>query len=408
MSKFRFDVVSLFPEAFKNFFNHGLIKKAFEEKIASIHIHNPRDHAIDNYRKVDDEPYGGGAGMVLKPEPYFSIFDQIPKLNKKRILLMTPQGRKIAQSDFSRWSKEDQLILICGSYEGFDERIRSLADEEISIGDFVLTGGEIPAITVINGVVRLLPGTLGSAESLDEESHNDFLLEHPQYTRPSEFKGMKVPDVLLSGNHKLIREWRQMQREIRTQSRRPDLFELWRLDQLSFNKRSSFFKTEVSLRIGNGYDMHRLVPGRPLILGGIKLNHPEGLGLDGHSDADVLTHAIMDAILGALSLGDIGKYFPPDDLKWKNADSLILLEKVMELIEKKGWQIQNIDSVIVAERPKLKPYINLMKEKIAKKIGVEIDDIGVKATTNEKLGAEGREEGICCHAVVLMKRNENT
>ena len=162
------------------------------------------------------------------------------------------------------------------------------------------------------------------------------------------------------------------------------------------------------LRIGNGYDMHRLVPGRPLILGGVKLNHPEGLGLDGHSDADVLTHAIMDAILGALSLGDIGKYFPPDDPKWKNADSLILLGHVMELIEKKGWQIQNIDSVIVAERPKLKPYIDSMKEKISKKIGLNIDDVGVKATTNEKLGAEGREEGICCHAVVLMKRNENS
>tara|TARA_Y100001968_G_scaffold87221_1_gene78207 strand:+ start:1125 stop:1634 length:510 start_codon:yes stop_codon:yes gene_type:complete len=161
------------------------------------------------------------------------------------------------------------------------------------------------------------------------------------------------------------------------------------------------------LRIGNGYDMHRLVPGRPLILGGVKLNHPEGLGLDGHSDADVLTHAIMDAILGSLSLGDIGKYFPPDDPKWKNADSLMLLEQVMQLIENKGWQVQNIDSVIVAERPKLKPYIDLIKKNISMKIGVDIDAIGVKATTNEKLGAEGREEGICCHAVVLMKKNEN-
>ena len=161
------------------------------------------------------------------------------------------------------------------------------------------------------------------------------------------------------------------------------------------------------LRIGNGYDMHRLVPGRLLILGGVKLNHPDGLGLDGHSDADVLTHAIMDAILGSLSLGDIGKYFPPDDPKWKNADSLILLEKVMQLIEKKGWLIQNIDSVIVAERPKLKPHIQLMKEKISKRMGISIDDVGVKATTNERLGAEGREEGICCHAVVLMKKNEH-
>ena len=167
---------------------------------------------------------------------------------------MTPQGRKISQSDFSRWSKEDQLILICGCYEGFDERIRSLADEEISIGDFVLTGGEIPAITVINGVVRLLPGTLGSAESLEEESHNELLLEHPQYTRPSEFKGMKVPDVLLSGNHKLIKEWRQKQRELRTQSRRPDLFELWKLEQLLFDKRGSLMKTKMSLRIGNTFD----------------------------------------------------------------------------------------------------------------------------------------------------------
>ncbi len=236
MSKLRFDVVSLFPEAFKNFFNHGPIKKAFEEKIASIHIHNPRDYAIDNYRKVDDEPYGGGAGMVLKPEPYFSVFDQIPKFNKKRVLLMTPQGSKMSQSDFCRWSKEDQLILICGSYEGFDERIRSLADEEISIGDFVLTGGEIPAITLINGVVRLLPGTLGSSESLKEESHNDFLLEHPQYTRPSNFRGLKVPNVLLNGNHKLIKEWRQKQREVRTRSRRPDLYELWKLNQTNLEK----------------------------------------------------------------------------------------------------------------------------------------------------------------------------
>ena len=161
------------------------------------------------------------------------------------------------------------------------------------------------------------------------------------------------------------------------------------------------------IRIGNGYDMHRLVPGRPLILGRVHLDHPEGLGLDGHSDADVLTHAIMDAILGSLSLGDIGKYFPPDDKKWKNADSLILLEQVFKLIDNKGWRIQNIDSVIVAERPKLKPYIEQMKENIAKKVGVAIDDVGVKATTNEKLGAEGREEGICCHAVVLMKKNEN-
>ena len=156
------------------------------------------------------------------------------------------------------------------------------------------------------------------------------------------------------------------------------------------------------LRIGNGYDIHRLVPGRALILGGVKLEHPDGLGLDGHSDADVLAHAITDALLGALSLGDIGKYFPPDDPKWKGADSLLLLKKVMELIKEKGWHVVNIDSVIIAERPKLKPYISLMRKNLSKILSLEIESVGVKATTNEKLGPEGREEGISCHAVVLL------
>tara|TARA_Y100001968_G_scaffold320759_1_gene354181 strand:- start:345 stop:845 length:501 start_codon:yes stop_codon:yes gene_type:complete len=156
------------------------------------------------------------------------------------------------------------------------------------------------------------------------------------------------------------------------------------------------------LRIGNGYDMHRLVSGRSLILGGVELQHPSGLGLDGHSDADVLTHAVMDALLGALSLGDIGKHFPPDDLKWKGADSLFLLDQVMSLVSQKGWKVINVDSVIIAERPKLKPYIKVMREKLAQKIGIPVDDVGVKATTNEKLGPEGREEGISCHAVVLL------
>ncbi len=157
-------------------------------------------------------------------------------------------------------------------------------------------------------------------------------------------------------------------------------------------------------RIGNGYDIHRLVPDRDLILGGVKLEHPKGLGLDGHSDADVLVHALMDAMLGALSLGDIGKYFPPDNYEWKDADSLILLEKVTELIKNKGWQVINIDSVLIAERPKLKPYIELMREKISKVLGIEVDSVGVKATTNELLGPEGREEGISSHAVVLLEK----
>ena len=161
----------------------------------------------------------------------------------------------------------------------------------------------------------------------------------------------------------------------------------------------------MQLRIGNGYDIHRLMAGRPLILGGQRLEHPAGLGLNGHSDADVLVHAIMDALLGALSLGDIGKHFPPDDPQWKGADSLVLLEQVHALVQQRGWRVVNIDSVIVAERPKLKPHIAAMAAAIAARLGVEPDQVGVKATTNEQLGAEGREEGISCHAVALLQHS---
>ena len=159
-------------------------------------------------------------------------------------------------------------------------------------------------------------------------------------------------------------------------------------------------------RIGNGYDIHRLKAGRNLIIGGIKLKHPANLGLDGHSDADVLTHSIMDALLGALSLGDIGMYFPPTDEKWKNANSLELLSKVIILIRNKGWEVNNIDSVIVAERPKIKPHVELMKENISKSLQIDKDLIGIKATTNEKLGPEGREEGISCNSVVLLEKKQ--
>ena len=156
--------------------------------------------------------------------------------------------------------------------------------------------------------------------------------------------------------------------------------------------------------IGNGYDIHRLVKGRDLIIGGTKISHPNNLGLHGHSDADVLIHSIMDAMLGALSLGDIGKYFPPSDEKWKNADSIVLLSKVFELIRNRGWLINNIDSVIVAERPKLMPYIDKMKGNISRVLNLGKDFIGIKATTNESLGPEGREEGISCHSVVLLRK----
>ena len=157
-------------------------------------------------------------------------------------------------------------------------------------------------------------------------------------------------------------------------------------------------------RIGNGYDIHRLVEGRKLIIGGITLKHPDNLGLDGHSDADVLTHSIMDALLGALSLGDIGKYFPPSDEKWKDANSLFLLSEVIKLIRKEGWEVNNIDSVVVAERPKIKPFIGSMKKSISNTLKIDEGFIGIKATTNEKLGPEGREEGISCHSVVLLKK----
>ena len=165
-------------------------------------------------------------------------------------------------------------------------------------------------------------------------------------------------------------------------------------------------KFTPKFRIGNGYDIHRLVKGRDLIIGGITLQHPDKLGLDGHSDADVLSHSIMDALLGALSLGDIGKYFPPTDEKWKNADSLVLLSNVIELIRNKGWDVNNIDSVIVAERPKIKPFVELMKENISRVLQIEDNLIGIKATTNEKLGPEGREEGISCQSVVLLEKKE--
>ena len=160
----------------------------------------------------------------------------------------------------------------------------------------------------------------------------------------------------------------------------------------------------TKLRIGNGYDIHRLVEGRNLIIGGVKLIHPDNLGLDGHSDADVLSHSISDALLGALSLGDIGKYFPPTEDRWKNADSLFLLSKIMELVRNEGWEINNIDSVIVAERPKIKPYVDSMKQNISNTLNLDDDLVGIKATTNEKLGPEGREEGISCHSVVLLKK----
>ena len=231
MSSFRLDVVSLVPEVFDSLRGLGVIGRAFGSGIAELHTHNPRDYATDRYRKVDDEPYGGGAGMVLKPEPVFAAFEAIPVQPRRRVLLMTPQGKPLQQADLRRWADDyEQLVLLCGHYEGFDERIRSLADEEVSLGDFVLTGGELPAMTIINGTVRLRPGTVGTADSLVEESHSAGLLEHPHYTRPANFREMEVPAVLRSGDHGAIASWRAEQQKERTQERRPDLWAQWQAE----------------------------------------------------------------------------------------------------------------------------------------------------------------------------------
>ena len=405
MSKVKFDVISLYPNAFDNLNNMGVITRAIKNQLISINVLNLRDYGEGSYKQVDDLPYGGGSGMLLKPEPIFNAFESIHKLDNNITLLMTPQGKVLKQNDLLRWSNYDQVILICGQYEGFDERVRCIANEEVSIGDFILTGGEIPAMSIINGLTRLIPGTLGDTNSLVNESHNNGLLEYPQYTRPAKFRGMEVPGILLSGNHKEIYEWREREMIKRTSTRRKDLFLSKDFKNAPDSKRIEGDKNvSMRFRIGNGYDIHQLVKGRDLIIGGVKLSHPDNIGLDGHSDADVLSHAIMDALLGALSLGDIGKYFPPTDEKWKNADSLVLLSKVVELVKKQGWEITNIDSVIVAERPKFKPYIELMKKNISKITEIDKDLIGIKATTNEKLGPEGREEGISCYAVALLEQ----
>ncbi len=220
----RFDVVTLFPEFFTSPLSQGLIGKALAKKIATVVYTNPRDFTTDKHQRVDDEPYGGGVGMVLKPEPIFAAVESLPQSEPREVILLTPQGEKLTQCHFRRWVNYQQLVLICGAYEGFDERIRYLADREISLGDFVLTSGEIPALAIINGVMRLLPGTVGKAASLESESFStSLLLEYPQYTRPAEFRGWRVPDILRSGNHQAIAQWRAAQQQQRTQHRRPDL-----------------------------------------------------------------------------------------------------------------------------------------------------------------------------------------
>ena len=220
------DVLTLFPQMFQGMFSLGIFKRAIDQELVSIGIHNIRDYTHDKHHTVDDYPYGGGAGMVLKSEPIFETVESIKREPAAPIILLTPQGRLFCQKIAEELSKYSHLILICGHYEGVDERvIEHLATDEISIGDYVLTGGEPAAMVVIDAVVRLLPGVLGSAESLLDDSHVAGLLEYPQYTRPTTYRGWPVPEVLLSGNHAQIAGWRREQSIQRTLKRRPELLE---------------------------------------------------------------------------------------------------------------------------------------------------------------------------------------
>ena len=202
--------------------------KALAKKIAEVNFVNPRDFTTDKHQRVDDEPYGGGVGMLMKPEPIFAAVESLPVLPRREVILLTPQGEPMQQAMFRELAVDrDQLVLICGHYEGVDDRVLHLVTREVSLGDFVLTGGEIPALALINGVLRLLRGTVAKEDSLKFESFEDGLLDYPQYTRPADFRGLKVPDVLLSGNHAEIARWRREQQIERTRSRRSDLYDRW-------------------------------------------------------------------------------------------------------------------------------------------------------------------------------------
>jgi len=225
----RIDVLTLFPQVFESPLNYSILKRAQEAGVIEIVLTNIRDFATDSYKKVDDKPYGGGPGMVTMPGPVFDCFEYVQKLSteKGRVILLTPQGQKFDQARADKLSKEKRLILIAGKYEGFDERIRiGLDAEQISIGDYVLSGGELAAMVIIDAVVRLLPSALGDEDSAKDDSFSESAgggLEYPQYTRPEVFRGMKVPDILLSGDHAKIAEWRRQQAIERTKKWRPDL-----------------------------------------------------------------------------------------------------------------------------------------------------------------------------------------
>ncbi len=221
----KIDVLTLFPEFFSNLSNWSIIGRAINDEILQINYTDIRDFSNNKHRKVDDYPFGGGPGMVMTPEPIYGAINSVKKDNSK-IIYLSPQGKKLNQEIINNLSKEEHLVLLCGHYEGIDNRIiENYIDEEISIGDYVLTGGEIPAMVLIDSLVRLLPGVLSSEESYSDESHFNGLLEYPQYTRPREFNGLRVPDILLSGNHEKIRKWRYYQSLKSTFLKRPDLLE---------------------------------------------------------------------------------------------------------------------------------------------------------------------------------------
>ena len=224
----RFDVLTLFPELIQSHMDFSIMKRAKEDGVIEVNTLNPRDYTLDKHKKVDDTPYGGGAGMVLAPQPYVDCYEGVNKLDNFVTIMMTPQGEPFTHEISKELATFDQVIILCGHYEGFDERIREIIrPREISIGDFVLTGGELPALCVIDSVSRNIDGTVGKIESAHDDSFADGLLEYPQYTKPREYRGLVVPEVLLNGNHKLIEEFRMEQKILRTMSKRPDLYEKW-------------------------------------------------------------------------------------------------------------------------------------------------------------------------------------
>ena len=231
----RFDVITLFPDMILDYCSQSIIGRAIESRIIYINTVNPRDYTEDKHKKVDDTPYGGGAGMVLMAQPYVDAYESVPKFEKTKIIMLSPQGQPLNDKKVNELAQYEQLILLCGHYEGFDERIRDIIQpEEISIGDFVLTGGELPALCLIDSVSRKVDGTLGKIESAEDDSFSNGLLEYPHYTRPREYRGFNVPEVLLNGNHAEIEKYRYEQQIERTRNRRPDLYKtfLQKLDNV--------------------------------------------------------------------------------------------------------------------------------------------------------------------------------